>query len=134
MPKALPKALAAPQVKQILRDSGANCGRGFALDSQMALSPLYARPRTSIPGGEMRAEEAYRAVTQPVALWYGTADTTVPIFTADWLAGLLPNHTKHYRDAGHGLILFSSKTSDKQGVGYIEEILDDLLSKMDVLP
>ena len=146
---------AASCIKTVLSDGAANFGRGAALDCQMTLSPLYARPpRTSsidvysgssssrgTPSGHERregergreptAEEAYREVGQPVALWFGTADSTVPLYSADWLAALLPKATKHYVEAGHALYWFSTaKNREKHGVGYAEEVLDDLLGKM----
>jgi pimeloyl-ACP methyl ester carboxylesterase len=123
---------AAPLVKQMLRDGAANLGRGAALDCQLSLSPLHARPRESVAGGEASAADAYRGIQQPVALWYGTSDSTVPMFSADWLAALLPAATKHYRSAGHSLIVISERSSDKRGVGYADEIVDDLLEKMGV--
>jgi pimeloyl-ACP methyl ester carboxylesterase len=95
-------------VRRILADGGANQGRGFALDSQQGLSPLYARPRTDVPGSELSAASAYRQIpiSVPVALWYGRVDATVPLRTADWLAEQIPHATKHYVDeAGHSLYI-----------------------------
>lgn len=58
-------------VRAVLADGGKNWGRGFALDSQQGLSPLYARPRTDVPGAELSAATAYAQVDVPVSLWYG---------------------------------------------------------------
>ena len=99
-------------VKTIFSDASASCGRGAALDCQQGLSPLYARPSQNAPPGgegEQCAETAYRSVDVPVALWYGTADDSVPLATADWLYDLLPVASKHYVNAGHGLYLTFSE-------------------------
>jgi pimeloyl-ACP methyl ester carboxylesterase len=121
---AFPKALAAPEaaklVRTLLDDGGASLGKGAALDCQQGLSPLYARPKDDVKGKELSAETAFRSIDQPVALWYGKNDSSVPLSSADWLANQLPNRTKHYVEAGHELYL-----------SYAPEVLDDLLRKME---
>lgn len=105
----------------MLRDGGENWGRGFALDAQQCLSPMYARPAVDTPGGELSAASAYRRITRPVALWYGRLDSTVPLGTARWLARLLPRAALHVVDtAGHGLY-----------VDHAPAVLDDLLARVE---
>ena len=133
VPAGLSSKEAGELVKRVLDDGSASWGIGAALDCQQCLSPLYARPKlgssnssssSSSSSGELSAETAYRAIDAPVALWYGTADSTVPLGTAEWLRGLLPadTTTAHYVDAGHGLYV----TDD-----YAEQVLDDLVGKME---
>lgn len=119
-PEALRSDAAAALVRRVIADGVANAGRGFALDAQQGLSPLHARPRAD-GADELSAETAYRRINVPVALWYGDADATVPLRTADWLAERIPTSTKHYiRGAGHGLYL---------APGHAAAVLDDLLAK-----
>jgi hypothetical protein len=134
VPASLSSNEAGELVKRVLDDGSGSWGMGAALDCQQCLSPLYARPKLgssssgssggSGSGGELSAETAYRAIDVPVSLWYGTADSTVPLGTAEWLRGLLPadTTTAHYVDAGHGLYV----TDD-----YAEQVLDDLVGKME---
>jgi pimeloyl-ACP methyl ester carboxylesterase len=116
---------AAMLVRKVLEDGGADWGRGFALDAQQGLSPVYARPRhdgDEASGEELSADTAYRRIAVPVALWYGARDSTVPLYTAEWLAERIPSCTRHYLpEAGHGLY-----------ADHAEAVLDDLLEKMGV--
>jgi pimeloyl-ACP methyl ester carboxylesterase len=120
----LPHTFAGPEaadvVCKLLDDGAASLGKGAALDCQQGLSPLHARPKEDAKGKELSAETAFRSITAPVALWYGNNDSSVPLSSADWLAEQLPDCTKHYVDAGHGLYLT-----------YASEVLDDLVLKMD---
>lgn len=130
-PRAYARAATAPfqtdearaVVRACLHDGGANFGRGFALDSQQALSPLYARPRADAPaggGGELSAEAAYGRIDAPVALWYGAVDTTVPVRTARWLAAHIPRASLHVVPAaGHGLY-----------IDHAPAVLDELVDKL----
>ena len=54
--------------------------------------------------GPESADEAYRRIDVPVALWYGARDSTVPLATASWLASRLAQHTAHFiPDGTHAL-------------------------------
>jgi pimeloyl-ACP methyl ester carboxylesterase len=102
---------AKPHLKTVLSDGAANFGLGAALDCQQGLSLIYAR---SSP------QANYTSVTAPVSLWYGTKDGTVPMSSAEWLQNELPNSTLHKIEAGHELYFT-----------HIDEVLDDLVKKMD---
>lgn len=103
----------------MLDDASANWGYGASLDCQQGLSPLYARPGNVSPSGEMPAVDAYKAIQVPVAMWYGKQDSTVPIYTAEWLAQLIEKSDLRLRNGNHGLYF-----------QYTEEIIDDLIEKM----
>jgi len=103
---------------QCLQDASGNAGLGASLDCQQGLSPLYARPGQ----GPESADEAFRRINVPVALWYGEKDSTVPMKTAHWLAERIKNRTLHFIPDGTHM-----STACNNG----EAILDDLLTKMD---
>jgi pimeloyl-ACP methyl ester carboxylesterase len=97
---------------KVIDDGVKNAGLGSAVDCQQGLSPLYA-----LPAGQ--AAERYAAITCPMSLWYGTKDSTVPMHSAEWLHGILPNSTLFLKDTGHGLFFH-----------HTIEVIDDLIAKM----
>jgi pimeloyl-ACP methyl ester carboxylesterase len=100
---------------KLLADASRNAGLGAAIDCQQGLSPFYAQATDE-------TVQAYRHIQVPVALWYGTKDTTVPLRTAEWLCDILPRAKLHTRPTGHGLYFF-----------HTAEVLDSLccLSEID---
>jgi pimeloyl-ACP methyl ester carboxylesterase len=99
-------------LQTVISDGIKNAGLGSAVDCQQGLSPLYA-----LPAGQ--AAEKYAAITCPVSLWYGTKDSTVPMHSAEWLHGILPNSTLYQKNTGHGLFFYHTL-----------EVIDDLIAKM----
>ena len=99
-------------LQTVISDGIKNAGLGSAVDCQQGLSPLYA-----LPAGQAAAR--YGAITCPVSLWYGTKDSTVPMHSAEWLHGILPNSTLYKKNTGHGLFFYHTL-----------EVIDDLIAKM----
>lgn len=108
-------------IRRVISDGARNWGWGAALDCQQGLSPLWARSSknhdpTSV---DRNATEAYRNISVPVSLWYGTQDASVPMSSAEWLANQIPNATLHQIEAGHGLYWY-----------HAAKVLDDLVERM----
>lgn len=99
-------------LQTVISDGIKNAGLGSAVDCQQGLSPLYA-----LPAGQAAAR--YAAITRPVSLWYGTKDSTVPMHSAEWLHGVLPNSTLYQKNTGHGLFFYHTL-----------EVIDELIAKM----
>jgi pimeloyl-ACP methyl ester carboxylesterase len=99
-------------LQTVINDGIKNVGLGSAVDCQQGLSPLYA-----LPAGQAAAR--YAAITCPVSLWYGIKDSTVPMHSAQWLHGILPNSTLYQKNTGHGLFFYHTL-----------EVIDDLIAKM----
>jgi pimeloyl-ACP methyl ester carboxylesterase len=99
-------------LQTVINDGIKNAGLGSAVDCQQGLSPLFA-----LPAGQAAAR--YAAITCPVSLWYGTKDSTVPMHSAEWLHGILPNSTLYQKSTGHGLYFYHTL-----------EVIDDLIAKM----
>jgi pimeloyl-ACP methyl ester carboxylesterase len=99
-------------LQTVISDGIKNAGLGSAVDCQQGLSPMYA-----LPAGQAAAR--YAAITCPVSLWYGTKDSTVPMHSAEWLHGILPNSTLYRKNTGHGLFFYHTL-----------EVIDDLIAKM----
>jgi pimeloyl-ACP methyl ester carboxylesterase len=99
-------------LQTVINDGIKNAGLGSAVDCQQGLSPLFA-----LPAGQAAAR--YAAITCPVSLWYGTKDSTVPMHSAEWLHGILPNSTLYRKNTGHGLFFYHTL-----------EVIDDLIAKM----
>jgi pimeloyl-ACP methyl ester carboxylesterase len=99
-------------LQTVINDGIKNAGLGSAVDCQQGLSPMYA-----LPAGQAAAK--YSSITCPVSLWYGTKDSTVPMHSAEWLHGILPNSTLYQKNTGHGLFFYHTL-----------EVIDDLIAKM----
>ena len=96
-------------LQTLLQDDVAkNVGLGALLDCQQGLRLLYATSTMT----------KYSKITQPVSLWYGLKDSTVPMKTAEWLEEQSPNSKLYKLDSGRGLYFT-----------HMEQILDDLVSQ-----
>jgi len=108
-----------PYVRRWFQDAMAGFGTGASLDNQQGLSPFYARP-TKSNSVEQSAVDAYRDISVPVSLWYGTKDASVPMASAEWLQDLIPDSKLHKVDGDHSLMFYN-----------VDEILDELVTSME---